>query len=245
MTSGREPVPASTRASLYQAEDWWGGSVRGLRQLRKLVPARFAYFDDVVPDWRGLDVLDLGCGGGFMAEPLARRGAAVIGVDPCPQAVAAAARHARGTGLAIDYRVGAGERLPLSARTVDVVVCVDVLEHVDDLDAVLAEIARVLRPGGLLLFDTVAATRLAAFVLVTMAERVLRLLPSGTHEPARFVAATKFRARLVGLGFAVPPFVGFGPRGLDRDLDFCFGRLATRAVLYMGHARAERAKTLS
>ena len=238
MTSSRELLPASAQASLYQAEDWWDGSVRGLRQLRKLVPARFAYFDRIVPDWRGLDVLDLGCGGGFMAEPLARRGAAVIGVDPCPQAVAAAARHARGTGLDIDYRVGAGETLPLADAAVDVVVCVDVLEHVDDLDAVLAEVARVLRPGGLLLFDTVAATRLAAFVLVTMAERVLRLLPPGTHEPTRFVAAAELRARLVALGFAAPPFVGFGPRGLDRDLDFCFGRLATRAVLYMGHARA-------
>ena len=238
MTSSRELLPASAQASLYQAEDWWDGSVRGLRQLRKLVPARFAYFDRIVPDWRGLDVLDLGCGGGFMAEPLARRGAAVIGVDPCPQAVAAAARHARGFGLDIDYRVGAGETLPLADAAVDVVVCVDVLEHVDDLDAVLAEVARVLRPGGLLLFDTVAATRLAAFVLVTMAERVLRLLPPGTHEPTRFVAAAELRARLVALGFAAPPFVGFGPRGLDRDLDFCFGRLATRAVLYMGHARA-------
>ncbi len=238
MTSSRELLPASAQASLYQAEDWWDGPVRGLRQLRKLVPARFAYFDRIVPDWRGLDVLDLGCGGGFMAEPLARRGAAVIGVDPCPQAVAAAARHARGTGLDIDYRVGAGEALPLADAAVDVVVCVDVLEHVDDIDAVLAEVARVLRPGGLLLFDTVAATRLAAFVLVTMAERVLRLLPPGTHEPTRFVAAAGFRARLVALGFAAPPFVGFGPRGLDRDLDFCFGRLATRAVLYMGHARA-------
>ena len=228
------------RPSVFEADDWWGGSVRGLRQLRKLVPARFGYLDALVPDWRGLSVLDLGCGGGFMAEPLARRGAAVVGLDPCPQAVAAASRHARAAGLAIDYRVGRGEALPLAAASVDVVVCVDVLEHVDDLGRVLGEVRRVLRPAGLLVFDTVNRTRLAAFVMVTMAERVLRLLPVGTHDPARFVAPATLRARLIGLGFAASPFVGFGPRGVDRDLDFRFGRLPTRAILYMGHARSAR-----
>lgn len=224
--------------SIYEAKDWWGGSVRGLRQLSKLVPARFAYLDEIVPDWSGLDVLDLGCGGGFMAEPLARRGATVVGVDPCPQAIAVAARHARETRLAIDYRVGRGESLPLATRSIDVVVCVDVLEHVDDLDRVLAEMRRVLRPGGLLMFDTINSTRLASFVMVTMAERVLRLLPAGTHDPARFIAAAELRALLAELGFTVSPFVGFGPCGLDRDLDFRFDRMATQAILYMGHARS-------
>ena len=238
VTSSRTLDDATPPSSIYEAEDWWGGSVRGLRQLRKLVPGRFAYLDEVVPDWRGLDVLDLGCGGGFMAEPLARRGAAVVGVDPCPQAVAAAARHARATRLAIDYRVGRGESLPLATHSVDVVVCVDVLEHVDDLARVLAEMRRVLRPGGLLMFDTINSTRLAAFVIVTMAERVLRLLPAGTHDPSRFVADAELRALLADLGFSVSPFVGFGPCGLDRDLDFRFGRMATQAILYMGHARS-------
>ena len=237
MTSSRM-LNEAPPTSIYEAKDWWGGSVRGLRQLRKLVPARFAYLDAVVFDWRGLDVLDLGCGGGFMAEPLARRHAAVVGVDPCPQAVAVADRHARATGLAIDYRVGCGEALPLATRSIDVVVCVDVLEHVDDLAQVLAEIRRVLRPGSLLMFDTINSTRLAAFVMVTMAERVLRVLPAGTHDPTRFVAAEDLRARLTALGFSVSPFVGFGPRGLDRDLDFRFERVATQAFLYMGHARS-------
>ena len=238
VTSSRTLDDATPPSSIYEAEDWWGGSVRGLRQLRKLVPTRLAYLDEVVPAWRGLDVLDLGCGGGFMAEPLARRGATVVGVDPCPQAVVAAARHAHATSLAIDYRVGRGEALPLAAHAADVVVCVDVLEHVDNLGRVLAEIRRVLRPGGLLMFDTINSTRLATFVIVTMAERVLRLLPAGTHNPARFIAAADLRARLAALDFSVSPFVGFGPCGLDRDLDFRFDRMATQAILYMGHARS-------
>ena len=98
--------------SIYEADDWWAEDNRGLRQLRKLVPARFAYLDRVVADWCGLRVLDLGCGGGFMAEAMARRGASVTGVDPSPAALASATRHAAEAGLSIDYRVGRGEALP-------------------------------------------------------------------------------------------------------------------------------------
>ena len=236
--TGGAAAVTSGHASIYEAENWWGGSVRGLRQLRKLVPARFRYLDRVIPNWRDLRVLDLGCGGGFMAEALARRGAAVVGVDPCVAAVEAAMRHARTAGLAIDYRVASGEALPLDDAAFDVVVCVDVLEHVEHLGAVLAEIRRVLVPGGLLVFDTVNRTRLAAFVLVTIAERVLRLLPRGTHDSGRFIAPADLRAGLVELGFSVSPFVGLGPVGLDRDGDFRFGWLPTQAILYMGEARS-------
>jgi 2-polyprenyl-6-hydroxyphenyl methylase/3-demethylubiquinone-9 3-methyltransferase len=237
MAATERHAPAVTNASLYDSGDWWGDSVRGLRQLRKLVPARFAYFDGVMADWRARDVLDLGCGGGFMAETLAQRGATVVGIDPCAPAIAAAISHARVMGLPIDYRVGWGESLPLASGSLDVIVCVDVLEHVDSLDTVLEEIRRVLKPGGLLLFDTINCTPLATFVMVTMAERVLRLLPRGTHDPRAFIAPEQLRTKLEALDFSVSPMVGFGPRGLDRDLDFTFGVLPTKAILYLGHAR--------
>ena len=222
---------------IYDVQDWWSDDRRGLRQLRKLVPARFAYLDRVVVDWRGLKTLDLGCGGGFMAEALARRGALVTGVDPGPAAIASARHHAESEGLAIDYWVGHGEALHFKAASFDLVVCVDVFEHVDDLDLELNEIRRILAPGGLLFLDTISRTRLAAFIMVTMAERVLRLLPTGTHDPARFVAPSDLRARLVALGFDVAPFAGFGPRALDLEGDFRFGWLPTLAILFMGHAR--------
>lgn len=218
--------------------DWWDGSVRWLRQLRKLVPARLTLFDTVIDDWTDLEVLDLGCGGGFMAEALARRGASVTGVDPSGPALAAARRHAAASGLAIDYRLGTGEDVPVATGTMDVVVCVDVLEHVEELGRVLDEVRRVLKPGGLFLFDTVNRTRLATLVMVTLGETVLRLLPRGTHDPRRFVPPPALRRGLVDRGFAVPPFVGFGPRGLDAQGDFTFGRLPTLAVLYLGWARA-------
>lgn len=224
--------------SIYEthAASWWDGSTPWMRQLGKLVPARFSYFDRVLDDWRGKEVLDLGCGGGFMAEGLAGRGASVTGVDPSGRSLEAARRHAAADGLAIDYRHGFGEDIPLDAGSVDVVVCVDTLEHVDDLARVVAEVRRVLKPGGLFLFDTINRTALASIVVVGMAERVLGLLPRGTHEPDKFIKPAELRRLLISSGFRAPSIAGFGPRGLDRQLDFRFGWLPTTAVMYIGHA---------
>jgi 2-polyprenyl-6-hydroxyphenyl methylase/3-demethylubiquinone-9 3-methyltransferase len=148
--------------------------------------------------------------------------------------------HGRGTGeagLAIDYRVGSGEAIPLADGSVDCVVCVDVLEHVADIDRVLDEIVRVLKPDGLFLFDTINRTRLAAFVIVHLGESVLRLLPRGTHDPAKFITPAELAGALVARGFRVGPFVGLGPCGLNRRLDFTFGRFPSVHIMYAGHAR--------
>jgi len=215
---------------------WWSGTSRWLRTLHNLVPARFTYFDREVPDWRGKAVLDVGCGGGFMAEALAQRGAGVIGVDPSHEAIEAARAHAGAQGLAIDYSVGVGESLPVETGSIDIVVCVDVLEHVDDLDQVVSEVRRVLRPGGLFLFDTINATALARLCVVFFAERLLRLLPRGTHDPAKFIPPAVLRSKLGASGFACRPFVGLGPRGINRRFDPTFGRYPTLSVLYLGSA---------
>jgi len=226
--------------SIYRtyASNWWDGSQRFLRLLHNLVPARLSHFDEVVGTWQGRTVLDLGCGGGFMAEALSKRGATVIGIDPTEAAVAAAKAHADKAGLGIDYRVGNGEAIPLADCSVDCVVCVDVLEHVANVDRVIDEIARVLKPGGLFLFDTINRTMLAVFVIVHMGESVLGLLPRGTHDPAKFITPAELRAKLVACGLSVGPFVGLGPCGLDRRLDFTFGRLPSLQIMYAGHARA-------
>lgn len=225
--------------SIYDqyADHWWDGSVRWLRALQNLVPARFASFDPIVGDWTGKRVLDLGCGGGFMSEALATRGASVIGVDPSPGAIAIARRHAADNGLAIDYALGAGESLPVDDHSVDIVVCVDVLEHVEDLDRVIAEIRRVLKPGGLFLFDTINRNWLASVVVITFAENILRMLPRGTHDPARFITPAELRAKLTEAGFIVNRFTGFGPRGVNRRLDPTFGPLPSLAIQYLGDAR--------
>jgi len=225
--------------SIYSthALHWWDGSQRFLRLMHNLVPARLSLFDSLIGTWHGRTVLDLGCGGGFMAEALAHRGANVIGVDPVEAALDSARAHAAAAGLAIDYRLGCGEAIPLGDRIVDCIVCVDVLEHVEDLDTVLDEIARVLQPGGFFLFDTINRTMLARFVIVLLGESFLGLLPRGTHDPAKFVKAAELRDKLGARGLSVGPFVGIGPCGINRRLDVTFGRLPSIQIIYAGHAR--------
>ena len=232
-----------TDPALYDAAaaDWWSGRVRWLRTLHNLVPARLREFDPVVGDWRGQRVLDLGCAGGFMAEALAARGALVTGLDPAAEAVAAAAARSRATGSTVAYLVGTGEHSPFTDASFDIVVCVDVLEHVQDLAAVIGQVRRVLRPGGLFLFDTINRNPLSALAVVTIAERVLRLLPPGTHRPEGFIRPDELGLLLERQSFAVGRMVGLGPRGLDGRLDITFGRVPSKAILYLGHARVAAA----
>jgi 2-polyprenyl-6-hydroxyphenyl methylase / 3-demethylubiquinone-9 3-methyltransferase len=105
--------------SIYRtyAPLWWDESQRFLRLLHNLVPARLKYFDNIIDSWRDETVLDLGCGGGFMSEALANKGAKVIGVDPSEAAIAVAQDHAKQQGLAINYKVGTGENIPLPDRS--------------------------------------------------------------------------------------------------------------------------------
>ena len=218
------------------AEEWWTGRHRWLRTMHNLVPPRIQYFDGIVSDWRGMSVLDLGCGGGFMAEALARRGATVIGIDPSAPAIEAAREHARTEGLDIDYRIGTGEAIPAPDASLDCVVVVDVFEHVADVSLVLDEIRRVLKPGGLLLFDTLNRTKVSAFVFVTLGEDILRIGPRGTHDPAKFIKPAELQAMLAKAGFEAAPVKGLGPNGLNRRFDVTFGPLPTVALMYLGHA---------
>lgn len=217
------------------ADRWWSDGIRWVRTLKNLVPGRLKWFDRHI-DWQGKDVLDLGCAGGFMAEALAERGAHVTGIDPASDAIDAARDHARAGKLRIAYDVGVGEALPYDDASFDAVVCVDVLEHVADLHRVLSEIARTMRPGGLLLFDTINRNPLARLASITIAEDMLRLLPRGTHDPAMFIKPKELRAAFQGVGLVPGPITGLGPRGLNRRLDLTFGPLPTTAILYMGIA---------
>ena len=218
------------------ADRWWSDDIRWVRTLKNLVPGRLSW----VPgsrDWAGREVLDLGCAGGFMAEALDDRGARVTGIDPAADAIAAARAHAAQTGREIRYDVGVGEALPYGDASFDAVVCVDVLEHVQDLSLVLSQVARTLRPGGLFLFDTINRNPLARLATITVAEDILRLLPKGTHDPAMFITPAELRAAMRMAGLQPGPFTGLGPRGMNRRLDLTFGPLPLTAILYMGTAR--------
>jgi ubiquinone biosynthesis O-methyltransferase len=235
------PLPRRSRKgndlSIYETSDWWVDPARWLRTLQNMAPVRFDFFDPIIGEWRGKKVLDVGCGGGFMSVALAERGALVTGIDPAKRAIAAAQRHAEANQLEICYLVAAGESMPFAEGVFDIVVCVDVLEHVEDLQHVLAEIRRVLRPGGIFLFDTINRNPLASFLIVTMAEKVMRLLPRGTHDPAMFIQPEELIRNLRMAGFDVGRFAGMGPRGLNRRLEFVFGLLPTTAIQYLGYAK--------
>ncbi len=218
------------------AANWWSDEIRWVRTLKNLVPGRLKWFDKLT-DWQGKSVLDLGCAGGFMAEALAHKGARVSGIDPAQDAIQAAKQHAKTSDLDITYDVGVGEHMPYSDDTFDIVVCVDVLEHVRDLSQVLAEVARVLKPGGLFLYDTINRNPIARLATITVAEDVLRLLPKGTHDPAMFIKPRELRTAIMNAGLTVGPQTGLGPRGLNRQFDITFGPLPFKTVLYMGMAR--------
>ncbi len=231
------PTARRNDLTIYDAvaDDWWSDEIRWVRTLKNLVPGRLAWFDRHF-DWPGKAVLDLGCAGGFMAEALAHRGAQVTGIDPASAAVAAARSHAASEGLAIHYDVGAGEALPYAAGSFDAVVCVDVLEHVSDLDQVIREVARVLSPGGRFLYDTINRNALSRLATITIAEDILRLLPKGTHDPTMFIRPGELASAMERAGLVVGPVTGLGPRGINRRGDLTFGPLPLRSVIYMGVA---------
>jgi 2-polyprenyl-6-hydroxyphenyl methylase/3-demethylubiquinone-9 3-methyltransferase len=139
--------------------------------------------------------------------------------------------------------VGVGEDLPYPDADFDAVVCVDVLEHVQDLDRVLAEVTRVLKPGGLFLFDTINRNPIARFATITMAEDVLQLLPKGTHDPEMFIKPTELRDGLQKAGLVPGPMTGLGPRGINRRGDITFGQLPLKTIIYMGLARKPEVPT--
>ena len=228
--------------SIYEdnAQAWWDGSQRFLRLLANQVPVRLEYFDRITPAWNGVAVLDLGCGGGYMSEALARRGARVTGVDPSLASLEAARSHARSQGLDIVYQAGVGEAIPFEAHAFDRVVCVDVLEHVQDVVKVLAEVHRVLRPQGIFFFDTVNRNWLSRLILITLAENVVKALPRGAHDAARFIRPLELQCQLEKMGFCVDrnSFSGMKSIGRDQHQDMVFGLSPETWVLYLGYAIA-------
>jgi 2-polyprenyl-6-hydroxyphenyl methylase/3-demethylubiquinone-9 3-methyltransferase len=223
------------------ADQWWSDDVRWIRTLKNLVPGRLRWMDKQI-DWRGKRVLDLGCAGGFMAEALHDRGAIVTGIDPAREAITAARAHASQTGKGIRYDIGVGEALPYEDGSFDAVVCVDVLEHVADLQQTIREIARVLTPNGLFLFDTINRNPIARLATITIAEDILRLLPRGTHDPDMYIKPDELRELMRKAGLEAGPFTGLGPRGINKRFDLTFGPLPMKAILYMGSAQKSEAK---
>jgi 2-polyprenyl-6-hydroxyphenyl methylase / 3-demethylubiquinone-9 3-methyltransferase len=185
------------------APRWWDPDGE-FRPLHDLNPARLDYVE-ARAGLAGRQVLDVGCGGGLLAEGMARRGARVLGIDLAPEALAVARLHALETGVAVEYRQVAVEALAESAVSgFDVVTCLEMLEHVPDPSAIVAALARLVRPGGHVIVSTINRNAKAFVLAIVGAEYVMRLLPTGTHRYARLIRPSELSrwARGAGLGLS-------------------------------------------
>ncbi len=219
-----------------EADNWWSSKSK-MSILNSFNPPRFDYFNNFIKDWKGLKVLDVGCGGGFTSEYLAEKDANVYGIDMSSKLIKVAKDHSQSRSLDIDYRQGAAENLPFGKETFDVVVCVDVLEHVSDLRRVIFEISRVLKNNGVFLFDTVNKTEESKFVMITILEDTLNEIPKGSHDWNKFIEPERLKSLLTDKGFEEIEFKGFEAK--DKDENTGFPKIEINdntSVMYIGKA---------
>jgi 2-polyprenyl-6-hydroxyphenyl methylase/3-demethylubiquinone-9 3-methyltransferase len=213
------------------AARWWQPDAK-IYALHHLNPLRFQYFDRYLTNWQGLKVLDVGCGGGFSGEFLAARGAQVFGIDQSQSCITAAKAHAATSGFAIDYQYGYAEDLPYPHNYFDVVLCVDVLEHVTDWQQTIAEIHRVLQPGGMFCFDTINRTFQSQLMMIWLLEEVIKEIDRGIHDWEKFIKPEELTSWMQQQGFTNIEIKGFSLFGdLPWDAIATFWRYKTTGNL--------------
>lgn len=228
------------------ADSWWDPNGK-FRPLHKFNPVRLAFLRDrlaahfgrdatTLRPFAGLRLLDIGSGGGLVAEPMARLGFDVVGIDATAENVATAQIHAEQVGLAIDYRAIPIEELAATGERFDVVLALEIIEHVADLGAFCDAAAAVLKPGGALIAATLNRTAKAYLFAVVGAEYVLRWLPRGTHDWKKFVRPSELAAGLRRNTMRSEEVVGvsYNPLtdawNLTRDLDVNYMMYAVKGT---------------
>jgi 2-polyprenyl-6-hydroxyphenyl methylase/3-demethylubiquinone-9 3-methyltransferase len=195
------------------AAEWW--DPRGkMAPLHKFNPVRIGYIRDQaaakfgrdpkrLDSMKGLRILDIGCGGGILSEPLARLGATMTGVDPSETNIEAARAHAETSGLAIDYRCSTAEQLAEQGEQFDLVLAMEVVEHVADVPLFVASCAALVKPGGLMIAATLNRTLKSFALAIVGAEYILRWLPVGTHSWDKFVTPNELEIAMEQSGLHV------------------------------------------
>ncbi|HEX5508722.1 MAG TPA: bifunctional 2-polyprenyl-6-hydroxyphenol methylase/3-demethylubiquinol 3-O-methyltransferase UbiG [Pseudolabrys sp.] len=229
-----------------QAADWW--NPRGpMAALHKFNPVRLAYIRDQAAAHfgrdakkldclKGLRILDIGCGGGILSEPLARIGADVVGADPSEDNIAVATTHANESGVDVDYRATTAEDLAAANERFDIVLAMEVVEHVADVALFVKTCAAMVKPGGLMIAATINRTIKSFALAIVGAEYVLRWLPRGTHQWDKFVTPNELEIAFEQGGLRVIGEKGviynlFGDRWqLSSDVDVNYMVVAERSA---------------
>jgi 2-polyprenyl-6-hydroxyphenyl methylase/3-demethylubiquinone-9 3-methyltransferase len=213
-----------------QSAGWWD-PCGNFAPLHRLNPIRLEFIrHELLTHFRrdtrslrpfdGLSLVDLGCGGGLIAEPMARLGFSVTGIDAAAEAIDVARAHAEETGLAIDYRTAGAEALAHEGRQFDVVLALEIVEHVADQAAFFTALGRLVRPGGAFIGATLNRTVKSYALAIVGAEYVLGWLPRGTHDWSRFVRPAEFVLGLRRAGLATTRLAGIGYNPLSRNWTF-------------------------
>jgi 2-polyprenyl-6-hydroxyphenyl methylase/3-demethylubiquinone-9 3-methyltransferase len=253
IAAGGSIMSAEARTTIDQSEvdrfsamaaEWWDPTGK-FKPLHKINPVRLAYIREKVIEHYGRDpksarpleglrVLDIGCGGGLLSEPVARMGASVLGADASEKNIKIAMTHSAQSGVEVDYRAVTAEALAAQGETFDIVLNMEVVEHVADVDFFLSTCASMVRPGGLMLVSTINRTLKAAALAIVGAEYVLRWLPRGTHQYEKLVRPEEIERPLSANGMHILETKGvfFNPLqnqwNLSADIDVNYMMLAAR-----------------
>jgi 2-polyprenyl-6-hydroxyphenyl methylase/3-demethylubiquinone-9 3-methyltransferase len=205
--------PAEVEQFARLGAQWW--NPRGpMAALHKFNPVRLGYIRDQATahfsrDPKKLDclsdlrILDIGCGGGILSEPLARLGAQVVGADPSEENIAVAAAHAKDSGVSVDYRATTAEDLATQGEQFDLVLAMEVVEHVTNVEEFVATCASMVKPGGLMIAATLNRTMKSFALAIVGAEYILRWVPRGTHQWDKFVTPEELERALVAGGLRI------------------------------------------
>jgi 2-polyprenyl-6-hydroxyphenyl methylase/3-demethylubiquinone-9 3-methyltransferase len=249
--------PAEVERFSRIAAEWWDPNGK-FAPLHRFNPVRLSFIRDQAlahfdrdggrrRPFEGLRLLDIGCGGGLLSEPMSRLGFSVTGVDASERNIATAAAHAAEQGLAIDYRASTAEQLLAGGEPAfDVILNMEVIEHVADPGDFLRTTGRLLAPGGLMIVATLNRTLKALALAKFGAEYVLRWLPAGTHDWKKFLKPEELRGFLQGepleltgpFGVAFDPLTGRWSRSSDVDVNYMM--VATKAAAPVTRPRARR-----